>query len=137
MPPVKAFRDDTTILSSKESTTHKILNLIDKQMIWYRMKFKPKKSRNLLLSKVGGQRIPTVSEEPVKVWNVGLMRPCKILIKRKKHREHKKVSIRLIDVVYKKNSRFSACSIYLFRCYYGCYLYTKLRQVRLSQWRLT
>ena len=30
MQPVKAFMDDTTILSSKESTTCKILNLIDK-----------------------------------------------------------------------------------------------------------
>ena len=30
MPPVKAFMDDTTILSSKESTTHKILSLMDK-----------------------------------------------------------------------------------------------------------
>ena len=45
-------------------------------MIWCRMKFKPKKSRSLVLRKgkvnqninfmVGGQRIPTVSEEPVK-----------------------------------------------------------------------
>ena len=30
MPPVKAFIDDTTILSSKESTTRKTLNLMDK-----------------------------------------------------------------------------------------------------------
>ena len=51
MPPVKAFIDDTTILSSKESTTCKILNLMDKQLIWFRMKLKPKKSRNLLLWK--------------------------------------------------------------------------------------
>ena len=76
MPPVKAFMDDTIILSSKESTTRKILSLLNKQMIWSRMKFKPKKSRSLSLRKgkvnqsinfmVGGQRIPTVSEEPVK-----------------------------------------------------------------------
>ena len=42
------------------------------------MKFKPQKSRSLLLRKgkvnqsinfkLGGQRIPTVSEEPVKSW---------------------------------------------------------------------
>ena len=38
MPPVKAFMDDTTIHSSKESTTRKILSLMDKQMIWCRMK---------------------------------------------------------------------------------------------------
>ena len=76
MPPVKAFMDDTTILSSKESTIRKILSLMDKQIIWCRMKFKPQKSRSLSLRKgkvnqninfmVGGQRIPTVSEEPVK-----------------------------------------------------------------------
>ena len=76
MPPVKAFMDNTTILSSQESTTPKILSLMDKQMIWCRMKFKPKKSRSLLLKKrkvnqninfmVGGQRISTVSEELVK-----------------------------------------------------------------------
>ncbi len=28
-PPVKALMDDTTILSSKKSTTHKILSLMD------------------------------------------------------------------------------------------------------------
>ena len=76
MPLVKAFMDDTTILSSKESTTRKILSLMDKQMIWCRMKFKPKKSRSLSLRKgkvnqninfmVGGQRIPTVSDALLK-----------------------------------------------------------------------
>ena len=74
MLPVKAFMDDTTILSSKESTTCKILSLMDKQMIRCRMKFKPKKFKSLSLKKgkvnqnfkVGGQRIPTVSEELVK-----------------------------------------------------------------------
>lgn len=40
MPLVKAFMDDTTILSSKESTTHKLLSLMDDLMIWCRMKFK-------------------------------------------------------------------------------------------------
>ena len=36
MPPVKAFMDDTT--------TRKILSLMDKQKIWCRIKFKPQKS---------------------------------------------------------------------------------------------
>ena len=73
MQPEKVFMDDTTILSSKESTTHKILNLMDNQIICCRMKFKP---RSLSLRKgrvnqninfkVGGQRIPSVSEEPMK-----------------------------------------------------------------------
>ena len=41
MPPVKAFMDDTTILSSKESTTWKLICFMDELMIWCRMKFKP------------------------------------------------------------------------------------------------
>ena len=47
---------------------------MEKQIIWCRMKFKPIKSRSLSLRKVnqnmnfkvGGQRIPIVSKEPVK-----------------------------------------------------------------------
>ena len=76
MPPLKAFMDDTTILSSTESETHSLLSHFDDLMDWCRMKFKPKKSRSLSLRKgkvsktthfkVGGQAIPTVSEEPVK-----------------------------------------------------------------------
>ena len=42
MSQVKAFMEGTTILSSKESTICKILSLIHKQMIWCRMKIKPK-----------------------------------------------------------------------------------------------
>ena len=74
--------DDITILSS---TTRKIISLMDMQMIWCKMKIKPKKSRSHLLRKgkvnqninfmVGGQRIPIVSEEPVKICDVGLMSP--------------------------------------------------------------
>ena len=76
MPPVKTSMDDTTIFSSKESTTHKILSLMNKQMNWCKMKFKLKKSRSLLLRKgkvnqninfmVGGQRILTETEETEK-----------------------------------------------------------------------
>ena len=76
MPPVQAFMDDTTILPFKESITCKMLSLMDEPIIWCKMKFKPKRSRSLYLGKgkvnqsinfkVGGQRIPTVSEESVK-----------------------------------------------------------------------
>ena len=51
MPPMKAFIDNTAIFSSKKSTTCKILSLMDKQIIWCRMKFKPKKSRRPSLRK--------------------------------------------------------------------------------------
>ena len=76
MPPVKAFMDDTTILSSKESTTRKLISFMDDQMIWLRIKFKPQKSRSLSLRRgklnqdvnfeIDGQRIPTVTDLPVK-----------------------------------------------------------------------
>ena len=49
MPPVKTFVEDTKILSSKESSTHKILRLMVKQMIWCRIKFKPQKSWGISL----------------------------------------------------------------------------------------
>ena len=46
------------------------------------------------------------------------MSSWKILIKWKKHSEHhEKISIRSIAVHYKENSRFVACSIYLFLVY--------------------
>ena len=48
MPPVKAFMGDV-ILSSKESTTWKLISFMNELKIWYRMKFKPKKSRSLFL----------------------------------------------------------------------------------------
>ena len=51
IPTVKAFMDDTTILSSKESTTRKLISFMDEVMIWCRMKFKPQKSRSLSLTK--------------------------------------------------------------------------------------
>ena len=76
MPPVKAFMDDTTILSTKESTTRKLISFMDELMIWCRMKFKPQKSRGISLRsgtlnqnvnfEIGGQRIPIVSDLPVK-----------------------------------------------------------------------
>ena len=44
MPQVKAFMDDTKILSSKESTTQKLIRFMDEMMIWCRMKFKVQKS---------------------------------------------------------------------------------------------
>ena len=68
--------NDTTIFSTKESTTCTILSLMDKHIICCRMKFNPQKTRSLSLRKakvnqninflVGGQSILTVSKEPVK-----------------------------------------------------------------------
>ena len=76
IPPLKAFMDDTTVLSSKESETRHVLERLDEIIASSRMKFKPKKSRSLSLRKgkvtdavifnVANQAIPTVTEEPVK-----------------------------------------------------------------------
>ena len=74
--PLKAFMDDTTIICSKEDETRRMLERLDVLMAWCRMRFKPKKSRSLLVRKgkidattiftVANQQIPTVSQEPVK-----------------------------------------------------------------------
>ena len=53
MPRVKQFMDDITILTSRESTIHKILNQMDKQIIWCRIKSKPK---SLEVSRLGKEK---------------------------------------------------------------------------------
>ena len=49
MQSVKAYMDDTTILSSKESTTRKLISFMNELIIRCRMKFKVRKSRILSL----------------------------------------------------------------------------------------
>ena len=76
MPPLKAFMDDTTVIANKAETGRDVLARLDSLITWSKMKFKPAKSRSLSLRKgkidekvkfqIGGQDIPTVSEEPVK-----------------------------------------------------------------------
>ncbi|GFN74544.1 reverse transcriptase [Plakobranchus ocellatus] len=76
MPPLKAFMDNTTIICSKEDETRRMLTRLDDLMSWCRMEFKPKKSRSLSIRRgkvdeattftVAEQKIPTVSQEPVK-----------------------------------------------------------------------
>lgn len=75
-PPLKAFMDDTTVISTNENDTREMLKRLDEVVAAARMLFKPKKSRSLSLRKgkidesvtfsVANQVIPTVSEEPVK-----------------------------------------------------------------------
>lgn len=75
MPSLKAFMDDTTILTSEESHARGTLARLDDLISWCRMSFKPSKSRSLSIKRgrlkavvftVSGQTIPTVQEEPVK-----------------------------------------------------------------------
>ena len=76
MPPLKAFKDDTTIICSNEDETRRMLESLDVVMVWCRMIFKQKKTSGLSVKKgkidatttftVANQQIPTISQEPVK-----------------------------------------------------------------------
>ena len=73
--PMKAFMDDIAIVSKRTSATEEILKRLDDLISWSRMRFKAKKSRSATFEKgrqkemvysIGGERIPTVKEMPVK-----------------------------------------------------------------------
>ena len=76
MPPLRAFMDDTTIVSKEEGKTTKIMRKLDHLVASSGMKFKPKKSRSLSIRRgkvdeavkftIADQPIPTVTDEPVK-----------------------------------------------------------------------
>ena len=76
MPPLKAFMDDTTVLTASEDEARTMLGRLEDLINWSRMAFKPKKSRSLSIRKgkvddrvsfiVADQKIPTLSQEPVK-----------------------------------------------------------------------
>ncbi|GFN92640.1 LOW QUALITY PROTEIN: reverse transcriptase [Plakobranchus ocellatus] len=76
MPPLKAFKDVTTIICSKEDETRRMLTRLES---WCRMEFKPKTSRSLSIRRgkvdeattftVAEQQIPTVSQEPVRWYD--------------------------------------------------------------------
>ena len=76
MPSIKAFMDDTTIVLNRRQIVQSVLDKLNDLLLWCRMALKPVKSRSLSLTRgkvrsdvyftVGGQHIPTVSEEPVK-----------------------------------------------------------------------
>ena len=76
MPPIKAFMDDTTLIMNRKKVVQNTLDKLNNLLGWCRMAFKPAKSRSLALVRgkirrdvffdVAEQRIPTVSEEPVK-----------------------------------------------------------------------
>ena len=73
--PMKAFMDDVTLLAKNPEDMDDVLERLNGLVEWSRMKFKAKKSRSLTFRsgkqiqrrfKIGGDRIPTVKEEPVK-----------------------------------------------------------------------
>uniref|UniRef100_A0A3B1JAJ2 Reverse transcriptase domain-containing protein n=1 Tax=Astyanax mexicanus TaxID=7994 RepID=A0A3B1JAJ2_ASTMX len=75
-PPVRAFMDDLTITTESVPGSRWILQGLEELCGWARMRFKPEKSRSLVLKRgkvvdkfrfsIGGASIPTVSEKPVK-----------------------------------------------------------------------
>ena len=73
--PMKAFMDDVTLLARSPDEMDDVLERLNVLVRWSRMKFKAKKSRSLTFRNgkqvqrrfmIGGDRIPTLKEEPVK-----------------------------------------------------------------------
>ncbi|XP_028310814.1 uncharacterized protein LOC114468234 [Gouania willdenowi] len=75
-PPIRAFMDDLTVMTESVSGCRWILKGLEKVMDWTRMRFKPAKSRSMVLRKgkvkdkfrfnITGTAIPTITEKPVK-----------------------------------------------------------------------
>ena len=75
-PPTRAFMDDMTVTARSVIEGRWMLEDLERLVTWARMRFKPAKSRSLVLKKgkvqdrfrfkVAGETIPTVSQQPVK-----------------------------------------------------------------------
>ncbi|XP_076079229.1 uncharacterized protein LOC143049501 [Mytilus galloprovincialis] len=74
-PPVRAFMDDMTVTAKTVIEGRWSLEELERMIKWARMKFKPSKSRSLIVRKgkvqdetfeLAGEKIPTVGEKPVK-----------------------------------------------------------------------
>ncbi|XP_035685395.1 uncharacterized protein LOC118421998 [Branchiostoma floridae] len=75
-PPLKAFMDDLTITTESVLSSRWMLKSLEEAATWARMKFKARKCRRLVLRKgrltntiqleIQGERIPSVTEQPIK-----------------------------------------------------------------------
>ena len=75
-PSIRAFMDDITICTEGAAGARWILRSLEKLVSWARMKFKPKKSRSLVIKKgkaeesctftIQGEKIPTLQDAPIK-----------------------------------------------------------------------
>ena len=74
-PSCRAFMDDITVMTTTEIGMRWVLRRLDEIATWGRLCFKPKKSRSLVIKKgkvhqasfsMQGDRIPTISDEPIK-----------------------------------------------------------------------
>ena len=74
--PIRAFMDDLTVTTSSVTGSRWLLKGLEQSTTWARMRFKPAKSRSLVLKKgkvmervrftITGGKIPTLNEKPVK-----------------------------------------------------------------------
>ena len=77
LPPIRAYMDDMTTLTSTIPCTRRLLRKLQENIEWARMKCKQSKSRSLSVVKgklsdqrfyIGEEPIPTVAEKPIKQW---------------------------------------------------------------------
>ncbi|KAJ8393735.1 hypothetical protein AAFF_G00057880 [Aldrovandia affinis] len=75
LPPIRAYMDDMTTLTTTAACTRRLLGKLQENIKWARMKIKPNKPRSISIVKgelkdvrfcIGDDPIPTVSEQPVK-----------------------------------------------------------------------
>ncbi|KAJ8390956.1 hypothetical protein AAFF_G00098760 [Aldrovandia affinis] len=75
LPPIRAYMDDMTTLTTTAACTRRLLGKLQENIKWARMKIRPNKSRSISIVKgelkdvrfcIGDDPIPTVSEQPVK-----------------------------------------------------------------------
>ncbi|KAL0188639.1 hypothetical protein M9458_015738, partial [Cirrhinus mrigala] len=69
LPPLRSYMDDVTSLLQTAACTSRLLKRMDELMSWARMKIKPSKSLSLndnTIFVVGGEKIPLLSEQPIK-----------------------------------------------------------------------
>ena len=76
LPPNRGFMDDLTITTQTHIQARWILKALDDTATWARMKFKPKKSRYLVIKKgvsterflltIQGENIPAIQDNPIK-----------------------------------------------------------------------
>ena len=116
MPPLKAFMDDTTIIASRDDEAQNTLHKLHSTIEWAKMKFKPQKSRSLSLSKgkvnpkvvftIAEERIPTVSEKPVKslgrVYDAAMKDTAQVVdVKRKTQEDLEKIDRSVLQGKFK------------------------------------
>ncbi|KAJ3580977.1 hypothetical protein NHX12_017218, partial [Muraenolepis orangiensis] len=75
-PPIRAFMDDLTVMTESVPGCRWILKGLEELVEWARMRFKPAKSRSMVLRKgkvvdkfrfnIADTAIPSISEKPVK-----------------------------------------------------------------------